>query len=243
MDTSNTVRPRSEAVACIVPAYNEERYLANVLDVLCQVPDLVQITVVDDVSEDNTSGVVRSYCERDARVRLLRLPANRGKGGAVVAGAEASNSDLIALLDADLIGLRPEHVLALIKPLQTGACSMTLGLFTGGRFWTDWSHRLTPFLSGQRCLRWSLFRSTPALATSRWGVEVALSLHAWYNGYDVMAVPWDGVTHVMKCEKVGLLRGGWSYLHMYGQIAKYVMSHLPGDVTLSSLTKGGWTRE
>jgi glycosyltransferase involved in cell wall biosynthesis len=229
--------PRYEPVSCVIPAYNESQYIANVLDIVCQVPDLLQIIVVDDASEDNTSEVIRSYCERDPRVRLLRLPTNRGKGGAMTIGADTSASDLIVFLDADLVGLRAEHVLTLIEPVRNGVCSMALGLFTHGRRLTDWSHCLTPFLSGQRCLRWSLFRSTPDLAAARSGVEVALSLHAWRHRYRVMSVPWYGVTHVMKHEKRGWLRGKWSYLPMYGEIVRYLAGHLTADGNLTDWVK------
>lgn len=224
-------------MTAVISAYNEAQHIACVIDVLCQVSDLLQITVVDDASSDNTSDVVRSYCERDSRIRLLRLPTNRGKGGAMMVGADANTSDLIVFLDADLVGLRSEYVLALIEPVRNDVCSMTLGLFTHGRRLTDWSHRLTPFLSGQRCLRWSLFRSTPDLATARSGVEVALSLHAWRQGYLVMSVPWYGVTHVMKHEKQGWLRGRWSHLRMYGEIIRYLAGHLTVDGTLTDWAK------
>ena len=90
---------------------------------------------------------------RDARIQLVCLSANQGKGGAMLAGAQVSDNDLIVFLDADLIGLHPENVLALIEPVSNGTCSMTLGIFTQGRFQTDLTHWLTPFLSGQRCLR------------------------------------------------------------------------------------------
>jgi len=233
--------PRYEPVTAVIPAYNEAQQIACVIEVLCQINDLLQINVVDDSSSDNTSDVVRSYCARDPRLHLLRLPTNRGKGGAMTVGADASASDLIVFLDADLVGLRSEHVLALIEPVRNGVCSMTLGLFTHGRRSTDWSHRLTPFLSGQRCLRWSLFRSTPDVATARSGVEVALSLHAWRHGYRVMPVPWYGVTHVMKYEKQGWLWGQWSHLRMYGEIIRYLAGHLTVDGTLTDWAKARWS--
>ena len=66
----------------------------------------------------------------------------------MVAGAQASNSELIVLLDADLIELQPKHVLSLIEPVRSGAYSMSLDVFTEGRRQTDLSHRLTPFLCG-----------------------------------------------------------------------------------------------
>lgn len=212
-------------VAVVIPAHNEERHIAGTLDPVCRVSDLLQITVVDDGSVDGTANIVRSYAARDARVRLLQLPVNVGKGGAMVAGAEASPCDLLAFLDADLVGLRPEHVSALIEPVRWGTCSMSVAVFTSGRLMTDWSQRLTPILNGQRCLRWSLFRAAPDLTTARWGAEVALSIHARQQGYRVATVAWRGVTHVMKPEKRGPLRGYQAYLRMYSEIIRYAVRH------------------
>ena len=60
---------------------------------------------------------------RDARIQLVCLSANQGKGGAMLAGAQVSDNDLIVFLDADLIGLHPENVLTLIEPVSNGKCS------------------------------------------------------------------------------------------------------------------------
>ncbi len=226
MNSSESSMRFPETVACVIPAYNEEQHIADVLDVVCRVPDLQWIVVVDDASRDNTGAIVLAYGERDPRIRLVYLPENRGKGGAMVVGADLGSCDVIVFLDADLVGLRPEHVLALIRPVCAGACSMAVGLFVGGRVWTDWSHRLTPFLSGQRCLRWSLFRSTPDLSAARYGAEVALSLDAFSGRHKVVTVPWKGVTHVMKVERAGWLQGCTSYLSMYRQIIAYLWGHL-----------------
>ncbi len=125
----------------------------------------------------------------------------------MVAGAQASNSELIVLLDADLIELRPKHVSSLIEPVRSDAYIMSIGVFTEGRRQPDLSHRITPFLSGQHCLRWNLLQSAPDLATARWGVEAALSLHASHQRYNVLTVPWSGVTHVMRPEKTRGIEG------------------------------------
>jgi glycosyltransferase involved in cell wall biosynthesis len=208
----------------VIAAYNEEDYLAAVLEPLGSAPGVDRITVVDDGSQDGTSGVVQCFQERDPRVRLLRLPANRGKGGAMVVGAEASPSDLIVFLDADLVGLEPEHVRDLIAPVAEGRCAMSVGVFRGGRFATDFTQHLTPYLNGQRCLRWRLFRDTPELADSRSGAEVALSLHARRCGYRVVRAPLRGLTHVMKHEKQFWLKGELAHARMFGEIFRYVLA-------------------
>lgn len=210
-----------EPVSAVIPAYNEEYYIGAVLDALICVDALSRILVVDDGSTDATCDVVRRYSDIDPRVTLLSLEHNLGKGGAMVAGAEAVAEDLVLFLDADLIGLKPEHVRALCLPVSWGECTMTLGLFKGGRTQTDLSHWLTPFLSGQRCLRWSLFTNAPEIGQARWGVEVALSLYAWHHNFAVKKIYWQGVTHAMRAEKMKGLRGYWSHAQMWLDIARY----------------------
>lgn len=231
---------RREPVALVIPAYNEARRIGKLLAVVGQVEHLSRMIVVDDGSTDDTPAVVQEFARSDPRLQLLRSSANRGKGSAMFAGAEASGCDVVAFIDADLIGLRPEHVDDLILPVVSGACSMTLGLFSGGRWSTDVSHRLTPFLSGQRCLRWSQFRSLPDLDTSRAGIEVALSLSAWRRGLRVRPVHWHGVTHVMKIEKLGMIRGNLSHFKMYGEILWYLGRSLAAGRQQERLTKPRW---
>ena len=99
------------------------------------------------------------------------------------------------------------QLLSLIEPVRSGVYSMSIANFIEGRRQTDLSHRLFPFLSGQRCLRWNLFQSAPDLAATRWGVEVALSLHAWRENHKVLTVSWRGVTHVTQPEKIKGMNG------------------------------------
>jgi len=219
---------RQNPVTAVIPAYNEANHIGSLLDVLFQVRTLTQIIVVDDGSTDDTQDVVRSFCKRDARIQLVCLSDNQGKGGAVLAGAQVSKNDLIVFLDADLIELHPENVLALIEPVSNGKCSITLGIYTQGHLQTDLTHWLTPFLSGQRCLRWSRFQSTPDLALSRWGVEAALSLHAWQYQHKSLAVPWRSVTHVMRPEKMTGIEGYWSHVQMWLDIVRYLAKCLIG---------------
>jgi polyisoprenyl-phosphate glycosyltransferase len=214
-----------EVVSVVIPAFNEEDHIGVVLDVLLCVENLSRILVVDDGSIDRTCTVVEAYCRRDPRISLLALDHNLGKGGAMAAGAEFLQEDLILFLDADLIYLRPENVEALCAPVREGTCDMAYALFAHGRIHTDLSHRFAPFLSGQRCLRWSLFRDAPELGQARWGVEVALNLHAWHNGYTVQTVCWEGVSHSSRVEKLKGLKGYLSHLEMWLDIGRYYGRH------------------
>lgn len=225
--TKTSYFPLEKATA-VVPAYNEEQHIARLLGALRPLTEIDQIVVVDDGSVDKTAAVVEKLRREDGRIELLRLPHNQGKGAALRVGAEASHNDLLVLLDADLIGVQPRHVRALLKPVRQQRCGMTVGVFQNGRSRTDLSHRLTPFLSGQRCLRWSLFRATPALDDAHWGIEVAFHLHAWQQGYGMQHVPWRGVTHPMRTEKIAGPPWAWvrSYCGTYWDVVKYCLRHV-----------------
>jgi glycosyltransferase involved in cell wall biosynthesis len=218
---------RSETVSAVVPAFNEEANIATMLELLHRCPNLVQITVVDDGSTDGTAQRVLEFTRRETRLRLLRLERNRGKGAALVAGAEASPGDLLLFLDADLIGVSPQQIEQLIEPVRQGSCQISLAVFSGPGGPTDLSQAIAPGLSGERCLRWSLFSETPGLAESRYGVEVALNRFGRKRGFPVRLVHWPGVTHRSKYEKRGLFRGLLAYLRMYQEILRVPLHLVP----------------
>lgn len=207
-----------EAFSVVIPAFNEAARLPAVLAPLAKLPEAKRITVVDDGSSDGTADAAEAWKARDPRIRLLRFPGNRGKGAAIAAGASASPTDLVVLLDADLVGLRARHVRHLVEPVASRRTDMTIGCFRGGRFATDFTQWFTPFLNGQRGLRWSAFRDAAGLAESRSGAEITLSRHARTRGYRVLKVTLEGMTHVMKTEKRRPLAGWIAHLRMYGEI-------------------------
>ena len=178
------------------------------------------ILVVDDGSTDRTLDAL----PQGDGVRALRLPVNVGKGGAMWAGAHNTDADIMRFLDADLVGLRPEHLRLLVEPVSSGEADMCIGVFRGGRYWTDLAQKIAPYISGQRAVRRDMFLSVPQVREARSGVEVALTYHARIHGWRVMRVALGGMTHVMKEEKLGPLRGVCARLGMYWEIASYISS-------------------
>jgi len=208
-------------VAAIVPAYNEATRIEGVLQVLLQCSQLHEILVVNDGSTDNTAEVVAQRARQSdaSRLRLINLPVNRGKGGAMFAGATATDADVIIFFDADLIGLKPSHVARILRPVLEGEAAMSIGVFRGGRFSTDIAQVLVPYISGQRALLRDLFVEIPGIERTRSGVEIALTLHFRRRRYPVAMVVIEGVTHTMKEEKLGWVRGVRARAKMYAEIA------------------------
>ncbi|MCS6869808.1 MAG: glycosyltransferase family 2 protein [Thermus sp.] len=200
----------------LIPAYNEEATLAQVVRVAKEAG--LPVVVADDGSQDRTAQVAEG-----AGALVVRLPQNQGKGGAIAAGLKRVATPLVLLLDADLLGLQPEHLQALLEPVVRGEAEMTVGVFQGGRLSTDLAMRLTPFLSGQRALRTEALRGVPGLAGARYDLELLLTRHAKRQGWRVRYLPLPGVSQVMKEEKRGLLPGLWHRLRMYREILRYYL--------------------
>jgi glycosyltransferase involved in cell wall biosynthesis len=211
-------RKTTPFVAAIIPAYNEGARIGNVLAVLAGICQLSEIIVVDDGSRDKTIEVVQEASEADGRIRLISHPVNLGKGQAVFSGWEATQASHLLLLDADLMGLKAQHVLDLMQPVLAGSADMSIGLFSRGQFRTDLAHWATPWLSGQRCLRAVKLREVSRVAARGYGVETALTVAARKYGWRCAWIPWVGVWHTPSENRRGVWLGFRTRIRMYGQI-------------------------
>ena len=109
-------------VVVIVPAHNEERYIGSMVLKLKRYP--LEVIVVDDGSSDDTAVLAEL-----AGARLVRLPKNLGKGGALNAGfalAREIDCDVAIMLDGDSQH-RPEDLPVVIRPVIEGEADLVIG--------------------------------------------------------------------------------------------------------------------
>lgn len=190
-------------VAIIIPAYNEAERISRVLRAVTASKVGDEVIVVCDGCRDNTAKVATKF----SGVRVLDLPVNVGKAGAMAAGVKMTDAEVIAFVDADLDGLSGEHIDSIIRPVLLNQCEMCIGVFRGGKFWSDAAQRITPYYSGQRAMRRKLFTSIPNIQDMRMGVEIALNEHAKRVRARVLRVVLDGVSNCHKEQKMGIAKG------------------------------------
>lgn len=110
-------------VSAIVPAYNEEKKIGHVLQVLAKCPSIAEVICVDDGSTDKTSLIAKSV----KGVQNLQLNKNYGKAYAVAKGVEQATSDIVLFVDADIQGLTNGVINQLIEPLKSGKYDVVIG--------------------------------------------------------------------------------------------------------------------
>ena len=201
----------------IIPAYNEDQTIGNIVAAVNQVPFVAEAIVVSDGSTDNTVEAARAF-----GARVIALDQNIGKGGAMTVGVNNTDADVVLFLDADLIGLQPIHIVDLFLPVLEGRAEMSVGIFEQGRLATDLAQFIAPYLSGQRAVKRELFRQVSNLEMTRFGVEVALTRFAKTAGISVAEVELRDMTHIMKEEKLGVVKGFMARIKMYWEIARCV---------------------
>ncbi|MBN2395021.1 MAG: glycosyltransferase family 2 protein [Candidatus Atribacteria bacterium] len=202
-------------ISAIIPAYNEESTIANVIKTVKEVSEIEQIIVVSDGSTDRTVSVAKRL-----GVKVFEIKKNIGKGGAIKKGFEKTNSDILLFLDADLIGLKCEHIYALINPIKESLSDMTIGVFSQGRLLTDLPQLLMPYLSGQRAMKREIIDLIPDLDLLKYGLEIAITKTVKKHGYKAIQVKLINLTQRIKEEKYGLVEGTKKRLQMYLDIVK-----------------------
>lgn len=203
-------------VAVIIPALNEEERILAVLAAVKASRLATEIIVVSDGSVDGTAAVARSV----PGVQVYELPVNLGKGAAMATGVRHTTAKVLAFVDADLSGLTGGHIDQIIQPVLERRCDMCVGIFRGGKVWSDAAHTFTPYFSGQRALRRELFENAPYISELRLGVEVALNTEARRRYGRVLRVVLRGVSNCHKEQKLGLMKGIAARTKMYKEIGE-----------------------
>jgi glycosyltransferase involved in cell wall biosynthesis len=115
-------------LSIVIPAYNEESGIAEIITRVLAVREAIQATgledleliVVDDGSQDNTAKITDEMAQGSDTLRLIRHPQNKGYGAALKTGFSQARGELLGFLDADGT-YPPEYFPALVKPALNGS--------------------------------------------------------------------------------------------------------------------------
>lgn len=208
-----------EKISLIVPAYNEAKNLHRVLDVVTRLKWLDEIIVVNDASTDRTQKIIEKY----KNVILLNRQQNGGKGKALADGIRKAKSKLLIFIDADLTGLKEEHLLKLLAPiLFTKSADLSLGVFGLKKITrTKIANRTFPLISGQRAIWKNKLPPLKKIEDEKYGVDIAITLAIPKKRIEVVVL--QGLSQVTKEEKdKDILKTLQSRYRMYCDIIKSI---------------------
>lgn len=138
-------------LSIVIPVYNEQETILEILEVVRATPFQKEIIIVDDGSTDGTRDVLASINFADVKVILHEQ--NTGKGGALQTGFSAAGGDIIIIQDADM-EYDPGEYPVLLKPILDGKADVVYGSRFGGHgahrvlyFWHYVGNRFLTLLS------------------------------------------------------------------------------------------------
>ncbi len=150
---------RQKILSIVVPAYNEEATIHNILEKLNELTliDEVkkEIIVVNDCSKDKTEEVIQSFISSNEKANIIykKHEVNQGKGAALHTGIASATGDFLVIQDADL-EYDPNEFNDLLKPLLAGVADVVYGSrFMGGNphrilfFWHSIGNKFLTFVS------------------------------------------------------------------------------------------------
>jgi glycosyltransferase involved in cell wall biosynthesis len=218
----------STKISIVIPVYNEEQSVAEVLNQVCAVDlgGLVkEIIISDDGSTDNTHDIITKYARTATEVvKVHTSPTNLGKGAAVRLGISQSSGDVIIIQDADL-ELSPQEYTKLLQPILAGEATVVYG----SRFanpenkiprrtrWANWFlTQLTNLLFGGRLTdmetAYKLFRREAIMGLKlrcvRFDFEPEVTAKLLRAGYKIHEIPISYIPRtVMEGKKISWIDG------------------------------------
>ncbi len=222
-------------VSVIIPAFNEERTVAGAIRSVIGHPQIKEVILVDDGSTDATA--IRA---REAGARVINLPVNVGKAGAMNAGVATAASDVILFLDADCEGFTHDKLSRIINPVTEGRHVMYVGINTRKTYWLNRILHVFPILSGSRALRRELWDAVPLEYKRSFQIEIALNYFSHQfspgSGFELI----NGIKHHVKEAKHGLIIGFTRRLGMIRDVIwittrLYIIRSMRGAFTKAKL--------
>lgn len=117
-------RSKKVRLSVLVPAYNEQKTLRQVLMLLRAQKDVYEIIVIDDASRDKTFSIAKKL--KSKKIRVFKHIKNKGKGAAIQTGLHNVRGTHVLIQDADL-EYDPREIPVLLKPIRNGRAAVVFG--------------------------------------------------------------------------------------------------------------------
>jgi glycosyltransferase involved in cell wall biosynthesis len=141
---------RPNQVSVIIPVFNEEKYLAEIVRRVVATKIPFEVLIINDASTDQTPKIIEALMKKYPIAKVVTIPENKGKGNAIHQGIAKASGDVIIIQDADL-EYDPQEYPKLLKPIEDDLADVVYGSrFLGGArrpilFWNMVANRILTF--------------------------------------------------------------------------------------------------
>ncbi len=198
-----TTKGSNKSVSIVIPAYNEEATVAQVVTVARRLSYVDEVIVVDDGSTDRTVEEAEN-----AGATVISHIMNEGKGSAIKTGFKESHGDIVAFIDADVSNFTSEKIDKIIRPILEDRTDITKTKFAreSGRVTELTAKPLLGFffpeLKYEQPLSGQFAGKRSALNKIRfekdYGVDVGIVLDADVHGIKILEVDIGEICHDMS---------------------------------------------
>jgi len=193
----------NDRLTVIIPVYNEEKTVGEIIRLVRAEPHSKEIIVVNDGSTDNTENILRSLA--GSGLEIISYSRNRGKGYALRQAFQKATGDIVIIQDADL-EYYPDEYSLLIEKIVQGKADVVYGTrFVGSHRVFYFYHFLGNFIlnmianvilnttlsdlmTGAKAFRLPVVKSLKLYA-NRFGIEAEITAEIFRRKYIVYEVP------------------------------------------------------
>jgi glycosyltransferase involved in cell wall biosynthesis len=181
-------------LSVIIPVYNEESTVEEILDKVLSRPETGEIIIVDDASSDKSVEVIKKYIDskKKKNIKLFSQKQNRGKGAAIRRGFDEASCPIVIIQDADW-EYTPDDYPVVLEPIISGKADVCYGSrfqpgpgqvhnfrhMMGNKFLTNVSNFLTNLALTDMETCYKAFKREVIqnlnLETNRFGIEVEMT--------------------------------------------------------------------
>lgn len=237
---------KTSNLSIIIPAFNEELTIADVVKKVRSLFPDTEIIVINDGSEDNTARIAQ-----DAGAIVFNHPYNIGNGAAIKSGIRTATGEVLVFMDGD--GQHdPEDIVAMLTYFpdydmvvgaRSGSGQASIGRAFGNTLYNWFASYVTKFAvkdltSGFRAVKSDIARSFLYLLPNTYSYPTTITLGVLRNGNSVKYIPIKTKKRLQGKSHIRLFRDGVRFFMIITRIATMyspMRVFLPVSFTLFAL--------
>ena len=218
---------KDKKISVVIPAYNEEGSIGEIVKRVRSLIPESEIIVVDDGSEDATARIAR-----DSGAIVCSHPYNIGNGAAIKSGIRTATGDILVFMDADgqhdpadievMISYFPDY--DMVVGARSGGDQASMGRAIGNKVYNWFASYVTKFdvrdlTSGFRAIKTEIARSFLYLLPNTYSYPTTITLGVLRNGNSVKYMPIRTQKRTQGKSQIRLFQDGVRFFMIITRIA------------------------